>query len=104
VKTLTLSGEGAATLGEGCSVAYESVLPPVQRKMLALLSDGLPHSREELHACLADELGPITNVAPHVSMIRRAVRLNGEEIVCEYVKRRICYRHVRLLVTMDGEG
>lgn len=78
---------------------YDRILPPVQRKMLALLADGKPHSREELQACLADDLGSVRNVAPHVSMMRRVLRPNGEEILCELVANRICYRHVKLLVT-----
>lgn len=70
---------------------------PTQRRMLALLSDGMPHSRHELHACLEDNLGAITNIRDHISKLRGKLRPRGETIVCEVWNRTIHYRWVRLL-------
>ena len=70
---------------------------PTQRAMLEVLKDGRPHPIEELHACLRDELGPASNVAPHLSAMRLKLRAIGQDILCEYVKRQRLYRWVRLL-------
>lgn len=66
----------------------------VQAKMLALLADGLPHSRKELHACLVDELGAIENIRPHITHLRKLVRTLDMDILCVFVKRRTAYRLV----------
>lgn len=70
---------------------------PTQKRMLAVLRDGLPHTREELHACLPDDLSELRAIQAHISHIRKHLRVVGEEIVCEYYLRKLHYRHVRLL-------
>ena len=72
---------------------------PTERAMLAVLSDGLPHRRQELIACLPDELGLAVNMQMHVSRARKKLRPVGQDIVCEIVNRQFCYRHVRLLAS-----
>lgn len=74
---------------------------PTESRMLAVLADGLPHSRAELHACLFDDLGPLSNVNCHLTAIRRKLRPAGQTIVCELRRLGICYRRVRLFV--DGD-
>lgn len=74
---------------------------PTEQRMLDLLGDGQPHRREELHACLYDDLSVCSNIQPHLSRIRRKIRPRGLEIVCELLSRRICYRLVRLVVSAD---
>lgn len=74
---------------------------PTHKRMLAVLADGLPHRREELHACLSDELGPINNIHVHISNMRKKLRARGQDIVCEVVNRRFLYRHVRLLASAE---
>jgi DNA-binding CsgD family transcriptional regulator len=83
------------------------IYTPVERRILGLLSDSLPHSREELGRCLSDDL---SNDVPravrwHVFNLRRKLRDRGEYIVLELVGgRRMCYRHVRLLASpYDGK-
>jgi DNA-binding winged helix-turn-helix (wHTH) protein len=71
--------------------------PPVQQRMLELLSDGLPHSKEELHDCLYDELSNIATIQKHISLIRKQLRPHGQDILIEFIRRRVHYRHVRLL-------
>ena len=70
---------------------------PTERKIIAMLADGLPHSKEELHGCLVDDLGAATNVRVHIRNLRIKLRPKGEEIVCEYRYRKYRYRHILLL-------
>jgi hypothetical protein len=70
---------------------------PIQIKMLAVLADGLAHTRRELHACLYDELSNLSTIQRHLSVIRQKLRVIDQDIICELQFRRICYRHIRLL-------
>jgi hypothetical protein len=70
---------------------------PTQRRMLALLADGKPHCRRELHKLLWDEQSSLGAVRRQLCEARKVVRAAGGDIICEIVHRRICYRHVRLL-------
>jgi hypothetical protein len=73
-------------------------LQPIQIKMLDVLSDGLPHSRKELHACLSDPMVDMAAIRVHICHIRKVLRPRGQDIVCELKHRKIHYRHVRLLL------
>lgn len=78
-------------------------IPPIQTKMLDILSDGLPHSREELRVCLSDSQAEIKNIYPHLSLLRKRIRERGEAIMVEFVRRKLYFRHVRLLASAyDG--
>lgn len=70
---------------------------PTERRMLAMLADGLPHRKKELHLCLGDELSDFSTVRVHIHNIRKKLRRYGQDIVCELSSRRIFYRHVRSL-------
>jgi len=70
-----------------------------EQRMLVVLADGLAHTRKELHACLPDELGSQRNVRAHLVRMRKKLRPNGEDIVCELKDRSPHYRHVRLLAS-----
>jgi DNA-binding response OmpR family regulator len=70
---------------------------PTQRRMLLVLADGLPHRPQELHACLHDDLGPLSNIRWHIGKLREKLRPLGQDIVCEVNCRRFYYRHVKLL-------
>ena len=70
---------------------------PIQRRMLEVLSDGLPHHPDDLWKCLQDELAPKVNIKVHIKALRYKLRLRGQDIVCETIHRRGHYRHVRLL-------
>ena len=70
---------------------------PTQRKILLVLSDGLPHKLPELMACL-DELTERPNsLHSHLALIRRKLRPAGQDIICQFILRQRQYRHVRLL-------
>lgn len=70
---------------------------PTQARILAVLSDGLPHTPEELVGCLWDEMTSVKTVRVHIHAIRKILRPAGQDIVCEYIRRDCLYRHVRLL-------
>ncbi len=71
-------------------------LTPTHKKMLALLSDGLPHSKLELHCCLWDDQSEINTIAYHISTLRQKLP-HGQAIVCEFYKRAMHYRLVELV-------
>jgi hypothetical protein len=58
-------------------------LTPTQRRMLSLLADGLPHTREELHACLNDEQADLSSIQGPISNLRKLMRPHGHDIICE---------------------
>lgn len=70
---------------------------PVQRRMVQMLLDGLPHRREELHGCLADRLGPLSNIKSNISKIRKQAHIFGLDIVCVLFQRTVWYRLVRAI-------
>jgi hypothetical protein len=70
---------------------------PTQARMLKVLSDGMPHHRDELKACLHDELGSVSNIKAHLTAIRARLRRSGQDIVCQFHNGRYYYRHVVLL-------
>ena len=79
------------------SKSYKADGLTVPQRILLVLSDGLPHKIEELHACLHDTDAPFTNVHQHISNLRKTMRPKGEDIICRtsgYDRR---YQHVRLI-------
>lgn len=74
---------------------------PTEAKIMALLSDGLPHTRQEVHACLPDELSSITAIKAHLTAIRKHLRPIGQDILCVWVTRKRMYRLVRLVASAN---
>ncbi len=74
----------------------ENGYTPTQQAMLDVLSDGKRHTRQELHACLPDPLGALSNIQPHLTAIRKKLQPKGHDIVCEY-NRGLFYRHIRMI-------
>jgi hypothetical protein len=70
---------------------------PTQKAMLDVLSDGKRHTKEELHNCLPDELGPMANIKAHLTAIRKKIQPTGQDIVCEYRYKVFYYRWVRMI-------
>jgi hypothetical protein len=72
-----------------------------QEKILAVLADGMPHTREELRKCFDDGSGvPLSGLQQlnnNLTAIRKVIRPLGQEILCQYKSRFFYYRHVRLL-------
>lgn len=75
----------------------------VKVRMMELLADGRAHTRAELHACLWDTESDVKNVRSHIALLRREIRPQGQDIVCEILNRVTYYRLVRLLASAyDG--
>lgn len=72
---------------------------PTEQKIIDILQDGRPHHRSELRDALDGEFTALVNVQNHLSRIRKKIQPMGQDIVCELVNRRICYRQVRLLAS-----
>jgi hypothetical protein len=62
-------------------VALKSLYTPTQQRILNMLRDLKPHSDEELKVCLDDELGPASNIRPHLTHLRKIIRFAGYDIV-----------------------
>lgn len=76
---------------------------PTQRRLLDVLADGMPHRREELHACLGDELSSRNNLEVHLTHLRKRLNRQGLHVVCESNGKWSRYRLVRLLASpYDG--
>lgn len=71
-------------------------LTATERKMRDVLSDGFPHSRQELYACLWDEESAFISIQCHISRMRKKLK-NGQTILCELYKRTPHYRLVQLI-------
>lgn len=69
----------------------------VESCILSVLSDGEPHPRESLLACLCDSEGTFCAVRRHLSNIRKKLPAN-ERIICQFWRRSLHYRHVIHLV------
>lgn len=70
---------------------------PIEIRIIELLSDGLPHDRKEVLDCLNDRLANFNALAAAIMRLRPKVRELQQEIVTEYHKGCIAYRHVILL-------
>jgi DNA-binding CsgD family transcriptional regulator len=70
---------------------------PTQTRILRVLADGMPHRPEELVAAIGDSESTVENLWPHLTRIRGKLRPRGEDILCQFILRRVHYRHVRLL-------
>lgn len=76
---------------------HERYFTPIQRKILAALSDGMVHSRDELKGCLEDSQANYNDLQQHLSKMRKILRPAGMEILCCLHNRGIHYRMVRLI-------
>ena len=76
-------------------IAAKPRYTPTHKRMLALLRDGQPHSREEMHACLWDELSKMSAVKHQVCMLRALLKPR-RDIIVQYYKRSLYYRLIRV--------
>lgn len=75
-----------------------SKFTPTQRRMLTILADGKAHTRQELFACLSDDMADLSAIKWHLSKLREKLRPMGQDVICE-INMGIKYRHVRLLAS-----
>lgn len=71
---------------------------PIQQRILALLSDGMPHDRWDVLKCIGDSLATLPTLHQHLYLLRLRLRMINQEILCERRQGRYMYRHVKLLV------
>lgn len=75
--------------------------PTIPEKMLAILSDGQPHSRQELFACLYEQDAPLSNIKIHITAVRKMVRPRGLDVVLRLTN---TYARRYQLVRLVGKG
>lgn len=80
----------------------EEKISKTQARMLEVLSDGRDHTREELHACLDDQLSALSAIQFHIYCLRKVLKPIGQDIVC-FNRRGIFYRQVRNMAHPDDE-
>lgn len=70
---------------------------PTHTKIMELLSDKKPHTKDEFREVLDDPLMSDKNITNHFSNLRKLLLPKGKTILCVYDQRRIKYRLVGLL-------
>ena len=71
---------------------------PQELKLLEALGDGRRHCKFELKDLLSDgHLNGRTALPKAICVLRKKLNPIGEDIICEFYRRAIYYRHVRLL-------
>lgn len=68
--------------------------PPIQKRILSLLSDGIAHKRDELMGCMGDELAGIQSLNTQLTGMRKVLRVLGLNVVCVLLNRSIHYQLV----------
>jgi len=71
-------------------------LTATEAKMLSILSDGEPHSREEMFECIWDEQASIETIKFHICNLRKKLK-RGLTILCQFYKRSMYYRLIKLV-------
>lgn len=74
---------------------------PTQKRILSVLSDGMPHLHEELRGCLNDELSCDVNLRMHLCLLRKKVRTLGQDIICELKGGKSYWRHIIVVPITD---
>lgn len=75
----------------------EIELTPTQQRIMNLLSDGLSHTRNEIHMCLSDNLSARSALKFHITAIRKYLEPRGETVLCVVSNGPIAYRYVRII-------
>lgn len=74
---------------------------PTQLRIVQLLADGKPHTRQEIKELLWDDQSPLTAIRAHITNCRKVLRLLEEEIVCELSNGTITYRRIKVQELSD---
>lgn len=69
---------------------------PSEKRVLGVLSDGFPHTKDELLPCL-DYSRTHNALGQKMFHLKKKLQKRGETILCEYYFQKYMYRHVRLL-------
>lgn len=74
---------------------------PIEKKLLAVLSDGAPHPKYELLPVLDNQTN-VKLLSLHMHNIRKKLQMIGQTVVCvSYGRKGTAYMHVRLLHNDD---
>lgn len=76
---------------------------PTEKRILALLGDGKPHTKAEIVKCLYDDMGAECNIHVHIKHIRRKLLGTGAEIVCQFHEKRHQFRLIRPVILSAPE-
>ncbi len=69
-------------------------LTPTQERLLGVLSDGQPHSAEQLMLCLNDELADRKLLHVHLVYLRKKLLPFNHGILVQFIKSKTYYRRV----------
>jgi len=69
----------------------------IETRIMSLLSDGMPHRRDEVLDCLGDKLAELSALHAHMTRIRKKINPKGESILCVISGHRYCYQLVKLV-------
>ncbi len=72
---------------------------PTEKRIMELLSDYRLHRAEEIRGCLPDEMNTNANIHPHLSKIRKMIRMVSHDIATRRTNDGTCYFLVRLLAS-----
>lgn len=75
---------------------HQTELTRTEIKLIERMSDGQKHLIESLVSCLPDDLGPPSNVYPHIRSLRKKLPRKGVTIRTETYCGNTYYRMVRL--------
>lgn len=76
-------------------------LTSIERRLFDCLGDGEPHDPKELIPLLEDELADKTHLQDHLRGLRNKIRILGEDILAQSFGRRIAYRRIILITTVN---
>lgn len=109
---LVISGSEVTAVSSSNGKSKEIVLPKIsnmggfswdlftttEQKILCILFDGIPHSREQLMTCLPDEeYSNYRTLSNHIQNLRTKLRMIRHDIDCVTKHRKYHYKWVRLL-------
>lgn len=78
-------------------VTFAMNLTPTQLKLYGVLKDGESHSMRELLSVLDSYTSRVT-VRVHLCMMRKTLRAEGQDIICE-IGQTVSYRLIEILPT-----
>lgn len=77
------------------SMADRSKFTATERRMLQVFSDGAPHTLEELHKCVSDDLSDMRAAFYHIQNLRKKLEVNNETLRTIRSSSNVLYQHVR---------
>lgn len=75
------------------------IFTPTQRLIMNVLSDCLPHKKEEICMRVWGEFEPTTvsSLHGHFDDIRKIIRRRGLDIICQFYQKQMQYRLIQLV-------